>query len=423
MNDNDNKLVIKHIYDNYTFMSNNFKKQLKHLLAKKLYPILDNMSVTKIRDKKHDFIILIGDSSFKLELFCVFIMFYYYINLTKKEKLHVSIDFEFNHGKIALMQLNFGHIGNNKYIWIIDPKMLDTKQNKIIIEILLTNTKIYKILHGADSLDIPYMYEQLFKGNKEHILKFTKKMIDTRFLCEYYRTSMNDIVKKCSLYDALKYFDVINNTKYEELDNIHKKMGPIHKINWSVYNLKGNTLLYTAYDVIYLGNLLHNIYKHVIKNTNFLAYSYKFINPLIRFIYLERRGITNITNDAKNVTDPMNSYFVYKNKMNVTFGDIFNEIMNKEIKLYPNKKDNSKYINLNFILSVNYFKKYFITCFRNIVYYHLINKYTVYVNKNEKSNVKINLKHMYDNLEKNGFIKILELLQLFEQDENLFIYI
>ncbi len=36
----------------------------------------------------------------------------------------------------------------------------------------------------ALSLDIPYMYNVMFNGDKDTILKFTNNVIDTRFLCD-----------------------------------------------------------------------------------------------------------------------------------------------------------------------------------------------------------------------------------------------
>jgi hypothetical protein len=166
--------------------------------------------------------ILIADDEVKTKLFMLYLIVYYIESCARKyhikeinpntlnSKPHVGIDYEFNNRLIALMQINFetfatSEYETNSYIWLVNPGEFDEEQNKILIKYLMTNQDIYKILHGPDSLDIPYMYDIMFKGNKDVILEFTKKIFDTRFLCEYVRLSLG-LDRKCSIYDALLYF-------------------------------------------------------------------------------------------------------------------------------------------------------------------------------------------------------------------------
>ena len=106
------------------------------------------------------------------------------------------------------------------------------------------NKFIKKILHGSDSLDIPYMYNQLLDKDPEKIISFTKTMIDTRFLCEYYKLTKSDPSNnKCSIYDeesdrsAIYYFNVISEKQQEKLSDVLKSMPPPHDIVWNIHKM------------------------------------------------------------------------------------------------------------------------------------------------------------------------------------------
>ena len=49
----------------------------------------------------------------------------------------------------------------------------------------MANTNILKILHGAESLDIPYLIDDNFNLELEPSINFFLSMIDTRYMCEY----------------------------------------------------------------------------------------------------------------------------------------------------------------------------------------------------------------------------------------------
>ena len=137
----------------------------------------------------------------------------------------------------------------------------------------MRNKCSFKILHGCDSLDLPYMYDILFKGDKDTIFDFTSRIIDTRFLCEYYRASIED-EKKCSIYDALLYFETINMQKFEYLNNTHDYMGPVQDISWNIHKMSSHHVKYALYDVLFLKHFLSNIYSLANKNTPHIYKSY-----------------------------------------------------------------------------------------------------------------------------------------------------
>ena len=58
-----------------------------------------------------------------------------------------------------------------------------------------------------------------FVDNFNDFKKFMKKFVDTRFLCEYLKGSI-DSNKKCTIYEALNYFGTISNDKLNYLNEI-----------------------------------------------------------------------------------------------------------------------------------------------------------------------------------------------------------
>ena len=105
-----------------------------------------------------------------------------FARLSKRYPVFLGIDFEFNTKKIALMQLLFEiHKDNQIYkkYYIIYPPELDMTFFK---EHILGNKNILKILHGSESLDIPYIVDDLFLPNEfDLLINFMTSMIDTRY--------------------------------------------------------------------------------------------------------------------------------------------------------------------------------------------------------------------------------------------------
>lgn len=369
-----------------------------------------------------NYIVTIADNNTKLNLFILYLLvFDLEIYLRKKyfkgqnKLIHVGIDYEFTARQIALMQINFECFSSkksetNSYIWLINPAFLDITGKQFLIRFLMTNKKIYKIVQGADSLDIPYVYAELLNNNKDSILNFTKKVIDTRFLCEYFRLSMNE-ERKCSIYDALLYFNTISEEKYNELIKINEAMGPVQDIVWTINKLSSFHIKYALYDVLFLKHFLFDIFNRIKTKTPENVQTYNFIVPLMRFIFVERRNVTTIINEAKKDISPINNYLIKKKNQNITLITIYNTII-KDLKI-PYKKS---YIDVNFILSINYFKNTISILLKKIVYYLIIQQFIVYKNKFDLMKEKFSLDKMYNDLSENKFYKIIKFLDLFKKN-------
>ena len=236
---------------------------------------------------------------------------------------YLGIDLEFNHVSkqkidVALMQLNLEDESNIGYIFLLNPAELsDINYNNLIN--LLTRKNIIKILHGAESLDIPYLFNQLLI-TKENINNFCNNFYDTRYLCEYYKTlhpptDENPNKISCGIYNLLVLLKIITPEKLIELEEIEEKMGPIWLIKINVNHLGPSLLKYSLYDVIFLPELLKKFlnyndiyYTNIIPELTILIYKYK-KNVENQFIHLEK------------LISKMNIYFVY--------------ILSSHIRVYP----------------------------------------------------------------------------------------
>ena len=132
-----------------------------------------------------------------------------------------GLDFEFNASpegkKIALFQINLESSKKECKIFLFYETHLN-KDNIKILKKLLTNNEIIKVLHGAESLDIPYLLKNIFVSSNERN-KFCNNLFDTRYMCEYLHLE-NKINAKCKIYHILKQLKVINQ---KQLDMLLKK--------------------------------------------------------------------------------------------------------------------------------------------------------------------------------------------------------
>lgn len=374
----------------------------------------------KLHEKLTSYIIIIGDSLVKEKLFSLYTLIFYLEARTRKyiynNLIHVSIDYEFNNRQIALMQINFeGFTLNNRetnsYIWMVNPKNFSKKMTKILVTYLMQTKSIYKILHGSDSLDIPYMYTEMFNNNKDIILKFTKRLIDTRFLCEYFKINVESLNIKCSIYDALLYFHTISIDEYKTLNDINKSIGPIQNISWNIKKISSHHLKYGLYDVLYLKHLLYDIYKHIRLDIPEYTTTFKYIIHIIQFVFLERKNITHVLDISKRDIDSINNYIIKQSDKNITLISIYNNL----IENFKIEIENKKFIDINFILSVNYFKNTLNILLKKIVYYVIIKNYTVYINKTDILTEKITLYDIKKELHDNKLYNILKFIKLFEK--------
>ena len=335
------------------------------------------------------------ESDDKIKIFISFCIFFEILNALHYaetgEKLMVGLDFEFNERKIALIQLAFFRPSHNT-IFIIDPNKLSTDLTNIMIDTVFTSD-IRRIVHGSDSLDIPYIFEELFVKDSNKILKFTKTVTDTRYLCEYYKIIHESGDKKCSIYDAMLFFKTIDDNIYHSLTNINKTMGPVQDINWDMDKLDTYHLRYAAYDVYFLQFFIRNmidIYNEHKEKKN-RGDSIKLIPAITRLVYLEKYDISKISTLSKTITDPMNNYYIVTKNGNKTLVKIYNAyIQNAFIE--------SLHIKISDILSINYFKSVLTYIFKRIVFYAVNRKFKVFINKNNKYTTRMTLDDVHNEL-------------------------
>ncbi|AYV75953.1 MAG: hypothetical protein Terrestrivirus4_1, partial [Terrestrivirus sp.] len=285
----------------------------------------------------------------------------------------------------ALCQLAFFPQRNNKFIFVFNPNDLSTKESNYLITHLFTSKYIIKLLHGSDSLDIPYIFQDLFMGNTTYIFDFLCNLIDTRFMCEYNKiidsndkVKNRDINKKCSIYDALLYFDVINKNTYNELLSINKSMESPTKSNkvddnkyvWDVNKMSEKQLRYAIYDVFYFMDFYTNIMK---KSDGGII----LIPIFTRLVFMEKWSITNLLITMKTDVDIVNNYIVKHNNKNYTLIQIFNDIDADKIKV----EIGGQSINVHNLLEINYFKSTIMIILKYVVYYIIMNDYDVFMTK------------------------------------------
>lgn len=324
---------------------------------------------------KHDEIhcmIKINDNHLK-KLFLCYAMFYNLDCLHSKRKNMIGIDFEFNARKIALCQVGFYPHRKYKYTFVLNPKDFDTLETNLLISTVFVQENSYKVMHGSDSLDIPYVYEELFQKNTELIFKFTKYLVDTRFLCEYFKIAIQYQDKKCSLYDALKFFNVINSAQHVELENINKVIGPIYDVKWNVHNMSSYHLKYASYDVVYLKMFVMKIFDIASKENQHVVNQLKFVTPIFRLWCYEKYNLIEIGNYAKQVTDPLNNYIIKHTTMINAFNDII-----KTLEFVPIHMKFENYLN------INNFKKLIMSIYKLIFYQYLSLNFEIRSSKNEK---------------------------------------
>jgi len=407
---------INSIMDNYPNYINNFYNNPTEITDTEL--VINTIHHYKKKLLENNYMLYIAENDTIVKLFVLFLFYYGTLvkeykmhNQNSNKKIHCAIDYEFSTDKVrqvALMQINFS-VNNHNYLWIIDPKKYDDSKIDIINNILLLNENIYKVLHGSESLDIPYMYDVLFKGDKQKIFQFTKKLVDTRFLCEYVRKSLG-VEGKCSIYDAMLYFNTIDKNKYDELEKINNQMMPIQDVNWEINKMSSLHISYALHDVLRLITLIEDIYKKILTGTPLYVRTYYYIIKILRFVILERKNVTNVLEFVKNIVNPMNNYIVTINNNKNTLIEKFNQIMEECILEEGNDK-----IYVNHIESINYVRGTFNFLFKYVVFYVLNNKYKVYKNKSDLMKEKIDIDKLYGELDLIGFNKITNLLKIFEK--------
>ncbi len=369
------------------------------ILEKHFYNKLSKIALRNLRyndelnnDKsKNIYLVFATDNLLSFDILKVYLLFYY-VNMKIYKKInYLGLDFEFNTKVVALMQINFEQARLDLYdyslIFLFHPNQFTKKWKSFFVNKILCGN-VHKILHGSDSLDIPYVYNDLLSENPDLIKKFNKYFIDTKFLCEYQFYERNVELGKCKIYYFLLNEKIITQEVFDKLLDNEKKMGPIWDIYIHINKLNENLIDYTLYDVLFLSHLVDNLHKNI--------KDHKIINELTQLTFIDKRNIINII--PKMEINKINNYIVFIDKP-FRLNELFNIFLNK-IK---------KFNNIENILNINYFKSTLIMIFKYEFLIYAVKKYTIYEKLSEK--IKYNkdiLLHKTDYLEKKHIIILID---------------
>ena len=351
--------------------------------------------------------------SFKNEqniYFQAFILLYTLESLFNRH-FYIGIDFEYTNKKIQLAQLNFEHReALQSFIMIVSPNELEKYMFETFVDLIICNKYIKKILHGSDSLDIPYMYEHMLEGDPTKIIKFTRTLIDTRFLCEFYKLNMNvPSDNKCRIYDDNKdsstiyYFGVVSEQQQAELTQMLDEMPPVHDIVWNIHKMEKSKVYYALRDVIYLKYFYYRMIFVATKEEDDLE-AKKTVMQLYRhvlfeltqFIYLENRGLSFMTTKCKEEVDPINNYMIRKPDQILKLVDIYNQVL-------PGIKVADPKVDIDSLTKVTYYKSRINLIIKKMVYTILTKKCKVYKDRQNLYTDKLDNSYVWEFLEKMNF--------------------
>jgi hypothetical protein len=310
--------------------------------------------------------------------------------LSKKYEIYMGIDFEFNTKKIALMQILFQIHKKDKIIkkyYIIYPPNLDLTIYDYFKLNIMANSHILKILHGSESLDIPYLVDDFFNMDLDLAINFFLSMIDTRYLCEYINIERLE-PNICRIYDLLEKTQIISSEEKLALETNEEKMGHIYEIFIDINTTSPELITYSIHDVVYLIDLYQNLKTKIIKSN---PKNYYLLVDAQRYCFMEKRNVTNIGDDLI-IINQMNNYFYYINKSNAK-----TEYIIDKLNLYtpPDKADFYHRISMiktyeiiirdfsdsfdyaKLILNINYLKTNLLNLFKTIVYSIVLKYYKV----------------------------------------------
>lgn len=287
----------------------------------------------------------------------------------EKGKRFLGIDFEFNKvtkesREVALMQINLENNTNEGWIILLYPPELKNDELDILIQ-LITQPLIIKILHGSESLDIPYLFNQLLI-TKKNIDNFCQNFYDTKYLCDYQNIEEYN-KRKCSIYDMLITNNIITKKKKMDLEKIEERTGPIYTVTINIHNMSRDILEYSLYDVLYLPELIKK----------FIGKSkvYDIIIPEIScLLNKSKRNIESNFMKLDIFVKSANNFYIIEGKNKILLKDIW------EIFYYSVSYQNKFMKNL---IEINYFKGLFETVTKFFVYSHIQQNYKIYQNKKQ----------------------------------------
>ena len=293
--------------------------------------------------------------------------------------MYVGVDFEYTNKKIQLAQLNFEHaVSLKSMIQMVSPSELGPVITENFITGIMCNRSIKKILHGSDSLDIPYVYSGLLDGDTDKIIEFTQALIDTRFLCEYYKLNRGHASdNKCAIYDqesdrsAIHYFKVVSDEQQEKLAELLEAMPAPHDIAWNIRKMPRSQVMYALYDVIFLKYFYYRMINVATMDDSSDAEKkstikmYKHIIPeLTEFVYLENRDITTLKAKCKEEVDPVNNFFVRKHGNILKLIDIYKKV---SVDLVTN----NPHVDITKVTNVSHFRTTVNILIKRLVYGHV----------------------------------------------------
>ena len=437
---------IREIVLNYTDKEEKLLKQIEteenvifklSLMVTVLHQILYNLMSTKdhymmILDGQKEMIVLKKDIKYyvhvsdKLEKN---IFFHAYILVIALESLfdtsfYLGADFEYTgidpvykRKKIQLAQLNFEHNTDSRsMIMIVSPSELEPTVMKNFIRLVMCNHRIKKILHGSDALDIPYLYEQMLENNPTKITKFTRGLIDTRFLCEYYKINKGEPDHKCSIYDALLYFKTVSPEKFEELNRIVDEEMPYkHDVTWNIYRLSTAHVKYALYDVIFLKYFYYSIIRMATEESSdmleqkvIIELYKKVLFELTQFVYLDNNKIVFVKAKCKEEIDPINNYMVRHPRKILKLIDIYNQISKKLITVDPK-------VEIDKIFNVNHFKRMIEIIIKKIVYTLATRKFTIYKDKTTVWSSKLDNSYLFEFFDEMNYLYLGQMFRELEK--------
>lgn len=374
--------------------------------------LLDGESEMIVLKKQIKYYISISDKVEKNILFHAFILLFAVESLFNTH-FYVGLDFEYTgidpvhkRKKIQLAQINFEHNTDlRSIIMIVSPDSLNLEpiMMKNFVRLIMCNGHMKKILHGSDALDIPYIYGEMLENDPIKIMKFTRALIDTKLLCEYYKlnlTKPSDSV--CKMYTVLDYFKVISPEKIVELDFMIEELGPHQDLRWdNIRKMPKNQLLYALYDVIYLKYFYYQILflatsetTDPLKKKSILTLYKHVLYELTQFAYLEKNKITFVEAKCKEEIDPMNNFMIRHSPVGkphkiLKLIDVYNKINTGLITTNP-------IADIDSILKVNYFKVIVVTILKKMTYTLASRNFTIYKDKNTVWSDKLNNGYIFE---------------------------
>lgn len=317
---------------------------------------------------------------------------------------YVGFDFEFSRKEIRLMQMNYEHNEENRNIMmVVHPEELTETMMENFIYCIMCNKYIRKIVHGSDALDMPYVYDKMLKGEPRQVMRFTRTLIDTRFLCEYYKLNRKEVQDdKCRVYDeeaknsAIYYFHVISTEQQNNLQNIIQSLPPVHDIVWNIHKLNEPQTMYALYDVLFLKFFYKQIIQKAINDEktesdkkNVETVYRHILYEMTQFAYLDKRSFVTVSAKCKEEVNPIGNYMVGRGADVLKFVDVYNRVS-------PNIVIDAPKVNLDSIINVNYYKSIVNIIVKKMIYTILSNNYIVRKTKTEEWREKLSNTYIFD---------------------------